>query len=339
MSFEDFEDVWLHGSFPLNTAGILVLARAYKIHVTVFFNDNYWTTDAAADINKSSVFLAYRGDLEFHETRRMTTPEYEERRPLFKKLDKYYDNVHVSNALDRIKKFNECVKKHKQSKNMIESDESDITELPQESSVDPVQPKAKANVVVSNIMPTTTNEDEPVDKGYTSENSSDTPDCAKKEEPTKDEHDAKTDSSEEVDLEDILNETVDDEKNIMPNKKETDVQPRRSDRIKNSNDAASAANEDKETRRRSERLKNQMFPSDGKATEHEDEEKDAEEATKQQDEPKQKDNSANKQTDNDKDSETETENVPKKKKRKISHIGQQIQDIEPNEDDRFECPK
>ena len=227
MSFEDFEDVWLHGSFPLNTAGILVLARAYKIHVTVFFNDNYWTTDAAADINKSSVFLAYRGDLEFHETRRMTTHEYEERRPMFKKLDKYYDNVHVSNALDKIKKFNERVKKRQQSKNRIESDESDITELPQESSVEPVQPKAKANDVVSNIMPTTTDEDEAEDEGYTSEPSSDTPDssddkkknvkvvgvrcsvcerrkvmkgalkcsncacCAKKEEPTKDEHETK----------------------------------------------------------------------------------------------------------------------------------------------------
>ena len=63
--FQNFLAEWLHGSFPLHEAGILILAKAYKIHIEVFFNDHYWTTHAANDLNKCKVFLAYQGNLVF----------------------------------------------------------------------------------------------------------------------------------------------------------------------------------------------------------------------------------------------------------------------------------
>ena len=57
LSFGQFQLQWLHGSFPLNTAGILILARAYKVHVAVFFNNNFWTTGAHHGLERCTVFL------------------------------------------------------------------------------------------------------------------------------------------------------------------------------------------------------------------------------------------------------------------------------------------
>ena len=102
-TFENFLSEWLHGSFPLDEAGILIIARAYKIHVAVFFNDHYWITHAGNDINKCKVFLVYRSNLVFVDSRRLMSKEYDERRPLMEKLRKYYVTPEKDKALERHK--------------------------------------------------------------------------------------------------------------------------------------------------------------------------------------------------------------------------------------------
>ena len=127
MSFEQFRLQWLHGSFPLNTPGIMILARAYKIHVAVFFNNNYWTTDSRKGLERCSVFLLYRGSLVFDNSKRMTAEEFTERKAYFKKLSKYYDKVHEDNDL---RKFCERANRENRTpKNYVPSDDDEITEV------------------------------------------------------------------------------------------------------------------------------------------------------------------------------------------------------------------
>ena len=135
MSFEQFRLQWLHSSFPLNSAGILILARAYKIHVAVFFNDHFWTTDSHTGLDRCSVFLLYRGNLVFENSRRLTTAEFDEKRCLMKKLEKYYATPEPDKSLD---KLHERAKKLISSKNMIESDPDysveEVGSLPKDTS-------------------------------------------------------------------------------------------------------------------------------------------------------------------------------------------------------------
>ena len=127
MSFEQFRLQWLHGSFPLNTPGILILARAYKIHVAVFFNNNFWMTDSHSGLDRCTVFLLYRGSLVFENSRRMTSEEFTEWKDYFRKLSKYYDKVHEDNDLRKLRehaKHENCT-----PKNYMQSDDDEITEV------------------------------------------------------------------------------------------------------------------------------------------------------------------------------------------------------------------
>ena len=102
-TFENFLSQWLHGSFPLDEAGILIIARAYKIHVAVFFNNHYWISHVGNDLNKCKVFLVYRGNLVFLDSCRLMSKEYDERRQLMEKLRKYYVTPKKDKALERHK--------------------------------------------------------------------------------------------------------------------------------------------------------------------------------------------------------------------------------------------
>ena len=143
-SFEDFKDEWLHGSFPLDEAGILIVCRAYKIHASVFFNNSYWTTNSTGDLNEVNVFLVYQGNLVFEDTRRMTTEEYNARKPQLKKLERYYDDVTAKNHLHALKKRAEYERElrsgRKRSINCIESDE-DETPAAKKSKNQNIMPK------------------------------------------------------------------------------------------------------------------------------------------------------------------------------------------------------
>ena len=63
-------------AFPLDTLVILIYARMCHKHVAVFVGERYWTTHVDDDFQKCKVFLAYRGELVFDDSRMMTGPEY-----------------------------------------------------------------------------------------------------------------------------------------------------------------------------------------------------------------------------------------------------------------------
>ena len=104
--------------------GILIISRAYKIHTVIFFNDSYWTTMSKTNLTKISVFLLYRGNLNFEDTRLMTTQEYADRKQYFIKLHKYFEEAEVEDALDCLC---ERAKKEKQRKPVIESDIEELS--------------------------------------------------------------------------------------------------------------------------------------------------------------------------------------------------------------------
>ena len=95
-SLQDFLNEWLHGAFPLDEAGILIVTWAYKVHVAMFFNDSYWTTTAVTDLNKCKIFLLYCGSLVFKDSRRVTVAEYTERCRLYSQLDRYYKKMETN---------------------------------------------------------------------------------------------------------------------------------------------------------------------------------------------------------------------------------------------------
>ena len=123
MSFEQFRLQWLHGSFPLNSAGILILATAHKVHITVFFNNNFWTIDAHRGLDRYTVFLLYRGSLVFEDSCRMTSAEFTEWKAYFKKLEKYYDKVHEDEDLRKLCEHAKC--KNHTPKNYVPTDDED----------------------------------------------------------------------------------------------------------------------------------------------------------------------------------------------------------------------
>ena len=92
-TLDNFLKEWLHGSFPFDEAGILIMAHAYKVHVAVFFNDSYWTTTAVSDLNKCKIFLLYHSSLVFEDSRQVTVAEYMECRWLYSQLDCYYKKI------------------------------------------------------------------------------------------------------------------------------------------------------------------------------------------------------------------------------------------------------
>ena len=63
-------------AFPLDMLAILIYARMCHEHVAVFVGERYWTTHVDDDFQKCKVFLAYRGELVFDDSRMMTGPEY-----------------------------------------------------------------------------------------------------------------------------------------------------------------------------------------------------------------------------------------------------------------------
>ena len=63
-------------AFPLDLLGILIYSRMCHEHVAVFVGESYWTTQAKTNFLKCKVFLAYRGNLIFDDSRLMTGPEY-----------------------------------------------------------------------------------------------------------------------------------------------------------------------------------------------------------------------------------------------------------------------
>ena len=265
MSFEQFRLQWLHGSFPLNTPGIILLARVYKIHVAVFFNNNFWSTDSHHGLERCTVFLLYRGSLVFEDSRRMTSEEFAERKAYFKKLSKYYEKVHDNNDLRRLRehaKHENCTPKNyvptdDESKDTTEvgsvakdtESEEDAESSSGSSGAEEGDRKTEQTNAVKDIMPTTdddsgTDVDNDSDKSAEKQNVSSTgiafkcsecakirkmqgalnckqcSQCAKGRESENIMPENKTSSSEELDLENMLNETVEKDMEIEQKKQD-----------------------------------------------------------------------------------------------------------------------
>ena len=75
-TLEMFLDEWLYPAFPIDEVGIMLLARFFHGHIAIFVNEKWWSTRADKDLSKVNVFLVYRGNKVFDDTRMMTTEEY-----------------------------------------------------------------------------------------------------------------------------------------------------------------------------------------------------------------------------------------------------------------------
>ena len=348
LSFRKFNEQWLHPSFPLNTAGILIMSRAYKLHSAVFFNDSYWTTSSeVSGLHKCSVFLVYHGGTTFQDTRRMHVEEYEDRRAMFKKLDKYFDKVDDNTALDnlhgRAYKSKLC--------NCIPSDnEEDVEKGSHNNRTD----------ILTNIMPTNEEQDEQDEdvqptprklppcsecvqinsRKSSLRNCKTCSTCSKKKKEQKDKQ------SEELDLEDILNDTVEKEnimqitetenasKGLETNEKETEKPELQSDQSDvKTNEKETEKNEVKTNQTEIEAKKNIILQpvvklvampstsgvSNGIKT-----------PVKSDSTTEDGDTSS---------SETKIEEEPPKKERKLSDIGELIKNVKQDKHGRFKCPK
>ena len=181
LSFQKFKDQWLHPMFPLNSAGILIMFRAYKLHTAVFFNDKFWTTSSEISaLNKCTVFLIYRGGTVFQDTRQMHVEEYEARKGIIRNMEKYYEKWKMPSKDYRSK-----------LRNCIPSDDEDnyVEQGTSESRTD----------VLTNIMPTDDEDAVPSTSAIREKN---------------------TEYSDELDLEQVLDDTMEME-NIMAMDKES----------------------------------------------------------------------------------------------------------------------
>ena len=419
MSFEQFRLQWLPGSFPLNTPGILILARAYKIHVAVFFNNNFWTTDSHHGLERCTVFLLYRGSLVFDNSQRMTSEEFTEWKAYFKKLSKYYDKVHEDNDL---KKLREHAKhENRTPKNYVPSDDEEITEVASvgkdtdteedsesssgsssgdESENNTAASKTDQADVVKDIMPTTEEDSEPSLKNQSAEsdeeqhvssagmafkcsecakirklagalNCKQCSRCAKQAQemesknimPEKKDNTTST-SSEDLDLENMLNETVDKqedtdfeqnktteddtENNIVDSNVEQNVKKdvqsddksivnNKNKDIDNENDVQSDGVPEKE---------NKEINNKRKENTHAVVLRPCCVSLNKLNIANYKQQTVNKQTETeDKDTGDIVQQLKQNKQKKpakwknVSDIGKEIQNIMPNADDRYECPK
>ena len=72
----DYKAEWLADAFPLDEIRITFFARCFRRYVCVFMNSHFWTTHVADDIGQCSIFLAYRGNMDFDDTQPMTEAQF-----------------------------------------------------------------------------------------------------------------------------------------------------------------------------------------------------------------------------------------------------------------------
>ena len=197
--------------FPLNTAGILIMSRAYKFHTAVFFNDKFWTTSSdISALHKCSVFSVYRGGTVFQDTRRMHVEEYEERKAMIRNMGKYYERWQIPSKEYRSKLRN-CIPS--------DDEDDDVEQTTSQSRTD----------LLTNIMPTDDEDDGPSTSITTQ--SPPCSECDKERKRWKSVIDCKkcskcqlkeddNESDTALDLEEVLNETL-ETNNIMAMDKES----------------------------------------------------------------------------------------------------------------------
>ena len=63
-------DFIVQSQTPIDEVAIVLLARMWKIHVCVFLEGKYWTTNKDLALNKASIYLVYVGKNTFYDTTR-----------------------------------------------------------------------------------------------------------------------------------------------------------------------------------------------------------------------------------------------------------------------------
>ena len=75
-NLDSYLKFWLVPAFPINEVGIMLLARFFHGHVAIFVNEKWWSTHADRNLSHVNLFLVYRGQKIFDNSRLMTTEEY-----------------------------------------------------------------------------------------------------------------------------------------------------------------------------------------------------------------------------------------------------------------------
>ena len=65
--------------FALTLPGIFIWATCYHLHVAIFFNYGYWTSHYRHDLTQCNLFLLFRGNNIYDDTRMISSSEYNER--------------------------------------------------------------------------------------------------------------------------------------------------------------------------------------------------------------------------------------------------------------------
>ena len=62
---QDYMDYIVQSQTPIDEVAIVLLARMWKIHVCVFLEGKYWTTNKDLVLNKASIYLVFGGETHF----------------------------------------------------------------------------------------------------------------------------------------------------------------------------------------------------------------------------------------------------------------------------------
>ena len=65
---EDYCNDLVELNFPLDTLGILIIARMYHRHIAIILKECIWTTQGSNDTDCCSIFLIFSGGVHFHDT-------------------------------------------------------------------------------------------------------------------------------------------------------------------------------------------------------------------------------------------------------------------------------
>ena len=80
-TWDRYKEEWLFCEAPyaIDLLGLVIWARCYHLQVAVFYEYSFWTTQHVQDLNKCNLFLLYRGNNIFDDSRLIRAAEYKER--------------------------------------------------------------------------------------------------------------------------------------------------------------------------------------------------------------------------------------------------------------------
>ena len=176
-----FKKEWLHPPYALDIIGLMIWARAYHLQICIVFNYNFWTTQATIDLSKVNIFLVYRGNNIFEDTRMMGSQEYASQYKSLtrtaRKIERYFKSLEKEKEQKRKQKEIDRILEDKSEES---SSDEENAKLPEDPSVDNEKPTS--DIDMERILE---ENDDSVQKKQTQDNVSDSDNVQKK--PTEDE--------------------------------------------------------------------------------------------------------------------------------------------------------